>query len=236
MTASVAAELAKLSHSAIVTLFEIDARPIGGALHRFAPQLNGLSASIVWQALTYTPFPIEADGFEQTGTGPLPRPSVRVSNVLGVMGLLNRQYNNMEGARFVRRRTLARFLDAVNFPGGVNPTADPLAGYVDDEWIVDRKASQDNKLCVYELASPADAAGFKLPARQVMSRRCGWVYRSAECGYTGGPVSKSDDTPTTLLAEDRCSLSLTGCKARFGSVSDGMPFGGFPGAGLLRQV
>lgn len=236
MTASVAAELSKLAHSAIVTLFEIDVRPIGGALHRFAPQINGRSMAITWQAQTYTPFPIEADGFEQTGTGPLPRPMVRVANVLGVMGLLNRQYSNLEGAKFVRRRTLARFLDAVNFPGSVNPTADPLAGYPDDEWVVDRKASQDHKLCVYELASPADVAGVKLPSRVVMSRRCGWVYRSADCGYTGGPVSKSDDTPTALASEDRCSLSLTGCKARFGSDPDGLPYGGFPGAGLLRQA
>lgn len=236
MSASIAAELAKLQHSAIVTLFEVDARPIGGQVHRFAPGVNQVSGSIVWQGLTYAPFPIEADGFEATKTGPLPRPTVRVSNVLGVIGMLNRQYNNLEGAIFTRRRTLARFLDAVNFPGGVNPSADPLAGYPDEVWFVDRKAGQDRRVCSYELASPADVAGVKLPSRQVMSRRCGWVYRSADCGYLGGPVARADDTATTVAAEDRCSLSLTGCKARFGANPDGMPFGAFPGAGLLRQV
>jgi lambda family phage minor tail protein L len=236
MASSIAAELLKLSHSAIIQLYEVDVRPLGGALHRFAPQVNGLSGAIVWQGNTYTPFPITADGFEQQRSGPLPRPRVTVSNVLGVMGALNRGYGNLEGAVFTRRRTLARFLDAVNFPGGVNATADPTAAYPDDVWMVDRKSHQDRSICTYELASPADLAGFKLPARQVLARRCGWVYRTSECGYTGGPVAKIDDTPTSLAAEDRCSQSLTGCRLRFGSSPDGLPFGGFPGAGLLRQA
>lgn len=233
---TVAAELLKLNHSSIVTLFEVDARRIGGAQHRFAPQLNGRSAPIVWRGLAYAPFPIEADGFEQVATGPMPRPQVRVANVLGLMGALNRQYGNLEGALVIRRRTLARFLDAVNWPGGINPDADPSAGYDDDIWVVDRKVSQDSRVCVYELASPADVTGFRLPARPVLSRRCPSVYRSSECGYAGPAVARSDDTPTTSLAEDRCSLSMAGCRLRFGSSPDGLPFGGFPGVGLLRQV
>lgn len=235
MTASVAAELAKLSHSAIITLFVFDATPIGGALYRFSPGVNGQEGPIQWQGQVYQPFPIRAEGFEQSSTGPLPRPTVIVSNVFGVIGALNRQYGNLEGAMLTRKRTLARFLDTANFAAG-NPDADPAAGYPDDVWIVDRKVSQDKRTCVYELASPADVTGMKLPARQVLSRRCGWTYRSSDCGYTGGAVARADDTPTTVLAEDRCSLSLTGCKKRFGSSPDGLPFGGFPGAGLLRQV
>lgn len=236
MAASIAAELLKLAHSAVIELYEIDARTLGGGVHRFAPQVNGLNGSIVWQGLVYTPFPIQADGFDQTSCGPLPRPKVTVSNVLGSMGVLNRLYGNLEGAVFTRRRTLARFLDAANYPGGVNPSADPLAGYPDDVWSVDRKANQNKALCTYELASPTDLAGVRLPARQVMSRRCGSVYRSPDCGYAGPPVAKVDDTLTADAALDRCSQSLSGCKLRFGSTVDGLPFGGFPGAGLLRQV
>ncbi len=236
MVASVAAELLKLAHSAVIELYEVDARPLGGGLHRFAPQVNRLSGAIVWQGVTYTPFPIAAEGFEQASSGPLPRPRVTVSNVFGSMGVLNRQHNNLEGAVFTRRRTLARFLDAANYPGGINPAADPQAGYPDDIWSVDRKANQTKALCVYELASPTDLAGVRLPARQVMARRCGSVYRSTDCGYAGPPVAKVDDTPTTSAALDRCSQSLAGCKLRFGSSADGLPFGGFPGVGLLRQV
>lgn len=232
---SIAAELLRLSHSAIIELYEVDVRPLGGALHRFAPQVNRLSGPIVWQGNTYTPFPISAEGFEQSRSGPLPRPRVTVSNVLGLMGAMNRSYRNLEGATFVRKRTLARFLDAVNYPGG-NALADPDAAYPDDVWMVDRKSHQDRMVCTYELSSPTDLAGCRLPGRQVLARRCGWVYRSSDCGYTGVPVAKGDDTPTSLAAEDRCSQSLAGCKLRFGSSPDGLPFGGFPGAGLLRQV
>lgn len=233
---SIAAELTKLQHSAIVELFVLDAEVLGGGVFRFHNNTNALHQPVVWRGETYTPFSIQAEGFEISGDGPLPRPKARVSNHLGLIGALNRDYRNLLGASLVRRRTLARFLDAVNFPEGVNPTADPTAGYPDDLWVIDRKSFQDNRVCEYELASPLDVAGVKLPRRPVIARVCTSGYRTPECGYTGPPVATIIDVPTADPALDQCSLRLSGCRFRFGTDPDGLPFGGFPGAGQIANL
>src|SRR5260364_95548 len=48
----------------------------------------------------------------------------------------------MSGCRLIRKRTFARFLDAVNFPEG-NPEADPNQHFSDEIWCVDRKAAEN---------------------------------------------------------------------------------------------
>lgn len=231
---TLAVELTKLAHSARLELFELNATALGGEVYHFHAGTNQLRQAVTWQGIMYTPFPVYAEGFEQTHDGPMPRPKLRVSNIQGLIGVLNRSYSNLLGAMLVRRRTLVKFLDAVNFPGGVNPTADPLAGYPDDIWRIDRKSHQDDVMCEYELGSPIDVADAKLPGRAIIARICGWQYRSAECGYSGLPCAKADDTATAVSGEDKCGHRLSSCRLRFGDHE--LPFGAFPGAGQIRNV
>lgn len=231
---TIAEELAKLAPSAKIELFVIDSTELGGEILRFHNGTNELSQAVVWQGLTYTPFPIEAEGFDLRATGPAPRPKIRVSNVYGLVGLLVLQYGGLEEAKVIRKITHARFLDAVNFAGGVNPDADPDEQYPDDVWFVDRVSRRDNLVVEWELASPLDLEGVMVPRRQVNQMVCGSEYRSADCGYTGGAVAKADDTPTSVLALDACGLHLSSCRLRFNDAD--LPFGGFPGAGIVRSV
>lgn len=241
MSESIATQLAKLNHHAIIELFEIDMRPIDDRpgvpdeekrifIHA---GMNGLLAPIVWQGREYRPFPVEFEGFEINSTGPLPRPSMKVSNVMGLVGALVRDVRGLKGAKVVRRRTLKKYLDAVNFPGGSNPTADPNAHYPDDTWVIDRRGPSDNRVVTFELISPTDVAGVQLPRRQIIEKVCIWEYRGPDCGYTGIPVAKEDDTPTTDPLQDRCSHRLSGCRLRQHSLGQ-LPFSGFPGSGALR--
>jgi lambda family phage minor tail protein L len=236
MAASTAAELVKLTHSAVIELFVLDATVLGGTVYRFHAGTNALRSAVIWQGQTYTPWAIEATGFEVASTGPATRPRMRVSNYLGMVGALNRDFGNLEGAKIVRKRTLLRFLDAANFPGAVNPTADAQAGYPDDTWYIDRLAYQDGGIAEYELGSPLDLTGVRIPARQVIARVCGWGYRSPECSYAGGPVADANDVATASLAADQCGHRLSSCRLRFSGRIAQLPFGGFPGAGVLRQV
>ena len=233
---TIAADLQKLEHSATIELFVIDVRPLGGEIFRFHNGTNQLQQQLVWQGETYPMFPIEATGFDRAGDGPMPRPKVRVSNINGLVGQINREFSNLRGAIFIRKKTLARYLDAVNFPGGINPEANPSAAYPDETWLIDRKSHQDNVLCEYELASPFDVAGTKLPRRVVIADICTVGYRSAECGYTGGAVATEDDVPTSDPALDECGCRTESCKLRFGHDPDGLPFGGFPGCGKVRSI
>jgi lambda family phage minor tail protein L len=165
----------------------------------------------------------------------MPRPRLRVSNVGGLVGALVRQYQGLKGAKLKRKRTLARYLDAVNYPGGVNASADPATHYPDELWIVDRQAERNKAMAEFELASPMDLAGVMLPRRQVVQGFCPWAYRGPDCGYTGAAVARADDSATTNMGEDDCGKRLSSCKLRQWPNRE-LAFGGFPGVGVLRNV
>lgn len=74
---------------------------------------------------------------------------------------------------------------------------------------------------------PAETDNARIPLLMITSDTCIWQYRSAECGYTGGPVADEKDNPTTDPKKDACSHCLRGCKLRFGANAI-LPFGGFP--------
>ncbi|MCP3065731.1 phage minor tail protein L [Myxococcus sp. K38C18041901] len=230
---SIAEDIQKLAPGALVELFILDASGLpGGGISYFHAGTNGLGGPVVWQGASYQPWPVQARGFEKSGTGRLPRPTLTMANLLGTLGALARDTNDLLGARVIRKRTFARYLDAVNFPGGVNPTASPSEGFPDDEFAVDAKTTENKHLLEFTLAAKCDLEGVRIPLR-VITQMCGWQYRGEGCGYAGPPVAKSDDTSTVDPVQDRCGKRLASCKVRFGATAV-LPYGGFPGVGLLR--
>lgn len=232
---TLAAELTKLAPSERIELFVVDASAIGGTVERFYNGTNALTQALVWQGNTYDPMAIQAEGFEVRADGSAPRPTIRVGNVGGLTGAFARMYRNLQGATLIRKRTRAKYLDAVNFAGGVNPTADPTAALADDVWRFDRVSRRNRLVMEWELVSPIDLEGVLVPGRQIRVSVCGSAYRSAECGYTGGPVAKADNSPTSDPLLDKCSLHTSGCKLRFGAHAE-LPIDIFPGAGVLRNA
>ena len=57
--------------------------------------------------------------------------------------------NDLTGATVTRIRTMARFLDAVNFPNNTNPlgTPDPTAEFKRQVYTVDRKSAENRDRC-----------------------------------------------------------------------------------------
>ncbi len=117
---AITSEIQKLEPSAIIELFELDATAFGGDLLRFHAGTNGLRQNLVWQGNTYTAFPVQASGFDLSGNGQLPRPKLQVANITGAITLLVLTYDDLLGAKVTRKRTLAKYLDAVNFPARRN--------------------------------------------------------------------------------------------------------------------
>lgn len=230
---NIAIQLGKLSLSARIELFKIDATELGGSIvYLHNGSTNKINAPIVWQGQTYQAFPIEGSGWDKTTSGPMPRPILKVSNAFGLVGALVRDLRGLRGAKVIRKQTLAQYLDAVNFEDG-NAFADPNAGWPDELWRVDRRAPSDHRVVTFELASPMDVAGLMLPRRQVLEV-CIWEYRGPDCGYTGPAVAKADDTPTNDLDEDDCSHCLRGCRLRQWPDNE-LPISGFPGAGSIQE-
>lgn len=230
---TVPADIRSLAAGQIVELFELDATVAGGSIMRFHNGVNGLGSAVTWQGNVYTAFPIEATGFDFSGRGQMPRPTLRVANVTGLLGALVRTYQDLLGSKLTRRRTLVKYLDAVNFPGGTNPTADPTAALPDDVYFIDRKATESKVMIEFELSAAFDVAGVQLPRRFIVQNVCQWAYRGAECGYTGTSYFDANDQPVGALAQDVCGKRLSSCKCRFGQFAE-LPYGGFPAAGLIR--
>ena len=229
----ISSDIQKLNPGSLIELFEMDDSASGGDILRWHNGVNEVGNNVVWQGRTYSRFPVEASGFERTGKGSLPRPTLKVSNVTGTIGALVREREDLVGAQVIRRRTFVRYLDAINFPGGINPSADPNVGFPDESWQIDRKVSENGIYVEFELAAAFDVQGVKIPRRQCIQNSCVWIYRGPECGYTGSYVDIAGN-PTADPAKDVCSKRLgDGCKPRFGEF-EALPFGAFPGCGMVR--
>lgn len=226
-------ELRSYSPTNLINLYEIDATSLGiSPIFKFHNGINEKNEPVVWQGETFNYFPIKVEGFEMSGKGTLPRPMLTVANVTGVLGTIVNQFNDLVGAKFIRRRTFMKYLDAINFPEG-NPTADPSIELPLDIYYIDRK-SQENKLIVeFELAAAFDLSNVQLPRRQIIQNLCVWKYRGAECGYAGTNYYDINDKSTASISNDVCSKKLTSCEVRFGQYNQ-KPYGGFPAAGLIR--
>ncbi|MEX3690600.1 phage minor tail protein L [Paraburkholderia sp. BR14263] len=222
----------ELSPGAVIELFVLDLSRFNAPVVRFHAGTNKLDSDVVWQGQTFQRYPVQASGFEMKAQGTLPRPTFVVSNVTSIISALCRMYNDLVGARVIRKRTLARYLDAVNFPEG-NPTADPNEFFPDDLYFVNQKVREDVEVIEFELAVAFDVEGVQLPRRQVVRNACPWIYRGEGCGYGGGPVADAQDNPTGNPALDVCGKRLTSCKMRFGNYG-WLPFGAFPGAAAYR--
>ena len=242
---SIQSDIQKLEPGALVEMFELDATPIGGVQYYFHNGVNELGSDVVWQGVTYARFPIEASGFETRGHGTAPRPAIRASNINGLLGAIVRVSDDLVGARLIRRRTFAQYLDAVNFTGGVNASADPNAHLPDEIYYVDRQSAETTQHIEWELASVIDVGGIVLPRRQFIANLCMWEYRhwdpvagdfdytrAGECGYNGTQYYNEQDEVCSA-AQDKCSKRLSGCRLRFGQGNP-LPFGGFPSCGLSR--
>lgn len=224
---TIRAEIQSLAPSALLDFFILDTTNLpGGSLMRFHAGTNGLSQPVVWQGATYEPLPIEASGFDVTARGSLPRPKLKVANAAGFLSASVKSFGDFVGCKVTRKRTFAKYLDAVNFTGGVNPTADPNQFIPDDLWYVERKVTENRYIIEFELSSAFDLMGQQLPNRQIIQNSCSWKYRSTECGWTGANYDKNN-APSTL-ANDACAKTLAACKVRFGTQP--IRFGGFPGA------
>lgn len=227
MGADFAQSLSAAAQDVLLDLWELDLRAFDGGRWFFCNQKNETGGAVVWQGQVYEPWPVQAEGFESNAQGAGNRPRLTVSNIGGRVTAAVQQYRQLAGAAVTRHQVSARFLDAANFAGG-NPSADP-AQEVISRYLVERMVSLTAETAMFELAVPAETDGALIPARFMLADVCNWQYRSPECGYTGRAVADRLDRPTNDPAKDRCSGSLTGCRARFGRTAV-LPFGGFPSA------
>ena len=186
-TAPVFNEIQNINPSAIIELFVLQlSTSLHGTntglptsnnetnIYRFHAGSNlDANGEIVFANKKYLRLPVIAEGFAFQ-RGQLPRPKFIVSNVLGTVSTILDAVNtitpgnDLTGATVTRIRTMARFIDAVNFPGNTNPlgTPDPTAEFKREIYTVDRKSLENREIVEFELAATFDLAGVRAPKRQ----------------------------------------------------------------------
>lgn len=227
------AELQKLDMDAIVQFFILHLSEANAAIpdFHFHSGLNGISQPVVWQGITYEPYPAEMVGYEINGDGAPPRPALSIANLQGTMTGLVGNYRDLIGITCTRILTYRKFLDAVNFANG-NPEADPTVEFPRQTFEVGQKLGENPVQVQFSLNSVIDIEGVQLPRRQIVKNVCTWQYRGDGCFYSGPPVANENDIRVTTLAEDKCSKSLNGCRLRFGQYGI-LNYGSFPALSLL---
>ena len=181
-SSAIVSNLQSTNPSAIIELFTLQLdNSLHGAttIYRFhAGSSLKDNGEIVWAGNSYQRFPIKAEGFAFR-KGQLPRPTLTISNALGTITSILLTVNNttvgndLTGATVTRIRTLARFIDAVNFPSNVNPygTPDTSKELEQQKFEINRKIVENKEICSFELVNTLDFESLQLPRNQITKDR-----------------------------------------------------------------
>ena len=168
----------------------------GGSAISAAPHIQ----QVIWQKQQYIAVAMEGNGFTVQADNELPRPRIKISNRDFFISKYLSTYGDMIGAKVVRKRVFARFLDNANFLPQGNPygTANEDAGFPDEVFFINRKTSENKSFIEFELATSLELENIKIPNRIGLCRHCYWNYRGYGCGYEGVPKTDKDGNDLTL--------------------------------------
>ena len=182
-----------LEPGAIVHLYEFEMAD--GTFKYFAPYNNSNLAPIQMYDYddnttlrTYYPLPINAGGFELKVDGAIGRPGIEVSlaaniqtaNTQTSFKLAVGNFDDLLGNKVIRRTTFAKYVvGGANDPGsGSTPIEFPR-----QKWIIDRIVSETKESIEFELNSPFDLDGVRVPGRTVVGNACAFEYQGASPTY-----------------------------------------------------
>ena len=218
----------KLTPGSEIRLYEIDLSPIGGGILRYVPGNLG-DRSVRWRGNEFRALPIDATGFDKTGKGQLPTPTLTVARE-DIISAAVITYGDLRRSRVIRWRTFVEYLDGM-------PEADPNAAWKPDIFEIRRKVHHDAEKIEWQLGAAIDQQGHKIPGRVALRDHCPWIYRHwnggafdysrATCPYKGNIYIQANGQVTANPAFDQCGKRLEDCTRRFAGAP--IPFGGFPG-------
>ena len=185
-------ELNKINPSSIIELFELELTvgldiPAGNpnnldTVFRFhaGANLNNFG-QIKFNNNLYQRVAVQIEGFEDTGKGTVPRPTLTFSNLGGItkdgtvmtmsdfLAIVNLTTpgNDLLEEKVTRLMPLASALDNDNFVGD-NPFGTPSTDRLQDRiYFIDRKSVENRQVVQFELVSVLDMQNKRIPARIV---------------------------------------------------------------------
>lgn len=145
-----------------VELFKIDLSTITGqtSVHRFTPMFNTNNPSdghIVWGSENYLPFPIAISGIGFSVDDAPARPTLTISNINKLFGMLSFTVQDIIGAEVSYIRTFEQYTG-----GDGSLSAPPL------KFFIARKTAHNLMNVSFELRSPVDKERAFFPKRQML--------------------------------------------------------------------
>ncbi|WP_258920381.1 phage minor tail protein L [Yersinia pestis] len=128
-------------------------------------------APVVWQGVSYEPWPIKASGFDKTGQGTLPRPKIQVSNFAGTVSAEVQANDYLVGCRIIRKMSWRVFSTRPTSKTEIRPQI-PNQHFPDEMWFVEQKTLETHEVVEFELSSVFDLMGVQLPYRQIIKNTC----------------------------------------------------------------
>ena len=164
MTDLIYKESSQLSQDAIIEMFEIDLQSLGLGIFRFSPTHS--SGVVTFEGHEYPPAPIQSDGFQWDGSGPLPRPNLTIAaKDLYFLNIVV-DMDDLVGQPVKRIKTFRKYLDDGTHPG-------TGAKFSDENYVIERKASQSRHMLKFELSTKLDQQGTQIPIHAFKSTGCG---------------------------------------------------------------
>lgn len=234
MSQIIATDRQRLEQDILVEMFELDVTKYGSGILRFSPTSIGGQA-IVFNGYTYSPIPIQAEGFQWNGSGTLPQPTLTIGVKDMAFFSLIAESKDLVGCDITRVRTYRKYLDDGSHP---NPTAQ----FAPDHYRVNKKTQQTRNTLVFELTPKSDQEGRMVPALQVIRDTCrhrfrrwngsSWDYTGVTCPYAGSAMFDENGLTTQDPFKAHCGRRLSDCTKHFGQHAV-LPFRGFPGVGRI---
>ena len=234
---SIAAESQKLEKDPLVSLYAIDFTPIGqNVIYNFTQNKMPDGSNVFFNGVEYEPQDVSAYGFEMSGTGTFPKPTLKVPNAGNLATSLIVSYGDITGSIFTRIRTYMKYLDG-QAEGGNE------VQYPPDIYYIEQRVNLNKTEAVWRMSSAMDFQGTKLPRRLALRDVCTRTYRIwdsaagifkyGNCPYVDNQSFDENNKPTANPALDRCSRKLQGCEVRFGPSNE-LPTWAFPALARTR--
>jgi len=140
----------------------------------------------------YEAFPIEMSGVEFVADGAQNRPTLAVANVTSAFSDQlgsNISNDDLIGQPVTKRTTLKKYLVGESHDTG---TSGPPIEFPTQKYIIDRITAESSLSLTFELASPFDLSGIKLPNRNILGRYCSWEYQGNDLNSRGGCLWSKD--------------------------------------------
>jgi phage-related protein len=146
MSNKVTSDISGFNPGTIVELFELDISfgTASSAVPKFRWFNGGHNSQlqeVVWQGNKYSGLPIEAEDFEFSGKGAIPRPTLTVANITSLLSGVINSYEDLVGSKVTRKKTFSKYLDNYCYTNGY-----PVGGVCTGESGAEASLSKDDCL------------------------------------------------------------------------------------------